>query len=141
MSEPRDIMAEAIQELYPDSPPIEYGKGKLPFRAATVRALHIVEREDKLPPGDALTAIAVVGVRQAMNGDKESRRDIADRLDGKPAQEVTANGSITHNHIHEAISATDAWLAGFITGAKASQAAELMPDRPLLPAPLCIEQK
>lgn len=39
--------------------------------------------------GKALRAITDAAVKQAITGDSQDRRDIADRLDGKPAQAIT----------------------------------------------------
>ena len=41
---------------------------------------------DNVPRGEALTKIAEACIVQAMAGDKDARAEIANRLDGKPAQ-------------------------------------------------------
>ncbi len=43
---------------------------------------------DAVPQGEALAVIARTCVEQAMAGDKDARTEIANRLDGKPAQIV-----------------------------------------------------
>ena len=43
----------------------------------------------KVKRGEALRKIAETMVTQAIVGDKDARRDIADRLEGRPAQAIT----------------------------------------------------
>ena len=44
--------------------------------------------DDNVPQGEALNAIASQYVRCAINGDKDAVNEIANRLDGKPAQSI-----------------------------------------------------
>jgi hypothetical protein len=46
--------------------------------------------------GEALRKIAEQCVMQALAGDKDARQEIANRLDGKPSEHVTLDGTIEH---------------------------------------------
>lgn len=48
--------------------------------------------------GQALRKIAERCIEQALEGDKDARREIGDRLDGKPAQAVELSGETTTNY-------------------------------------------
>ena len=67
------------------------GKNGTAFRDAVRWALANYARGD-VKRGTALKAIATKAVEQAIEGDKEARREIADRIDGKPAQQIIASG-------------------------------------------------
>jgi hypothetical protein len=53
-----------------------------------LRRVLVQYTNDNVPQGEALAVIAKVCVEQAMAGDKDARNEIANRLDGKPAQIV-----------------------------------------------------
>lgn len=57
---------------------------KKPFRAALVRALRLADKDPVL-----LDEIANAMLSQARAGDMQAIRELADRLDGKPAQAHT----------------------------------------------------
>ncbi len=61
------------------------------FANALKTALEEYE-DDKVKRGEALRAIAKGMVVDALAGDATARRDIADRLDGKPAQTSILQG-------------------------------------------------
>ncbi len=53
----------------------------------------LIQYEDSdVPQGKALFYIAKRMVRDALNGDKDARREIAERLDGKSMQSLTISG-------------------------------------------------
>lgn len=79
--------------------PIDYNKGRLPFRAALVRALE--EYDATLPPGSALILAASNLIAQATQGNANALREIADRLDGKPAQSVDIRSVNIHANARE----------------------------------------
>lgn len=60
-----------------------------------LKQLEVADKEGKIivKAGEALREIAETTVRMAMNGDKEARKEIADRLDGKPSEFVSVNYS------------------------------------------------
>lgn len=93
----RDTLEQVLDIDITPAPPIEpiaYGKGKNPYRAAIVAALQRIESEQGLPPGRVLTEIAERVVMAARDGDKGAAYHIADRLDGKPSQEVGVTGGV-----------------------------------------------
>lgn len=61
-----------------------------PWTNALERVLKQLEVDvrGKKRAGEALRLIAETTVRQAIAGDKDARREIADRLDGKPVQAI-----------------------------------------------------
>jgi hypothetical protein len=61
------------------------------FANALKAALEEYE-SDKVKRGEALREIAKGLVLDALSGDATARREVADRLDGKPAQSVTLGG-------------------------------------------------
>jgi hypothetical protein len=61
------------------------------FANAIKAALEEYE-DDKVKRGEALRAIATGLVKDAVNGDAYARRELADRLDGKPAQSTELSG-------------------------------------------------
>ena len=61
------------------------------FANALAWALETYE-SDKVKRGEALREIAKGMVSDAVAGDALARREIADRLDGKPAQSVQVDG-------------------------------------------------
>lgn len=62
-------------------------KGKA-WANALQRALAQYE-SDGVVRGEALRAIADKCIEQALEGDKDARKEIGDRLDGRPAQTIT----------------------------------------------------
>jgi hypothetical protein len=90
----RDTLEEVLgidierPTVAPDASLITYGKGRSPYRAAIVAAMQKIEAEQGLPPGRVLTEIAERLVLSAREGDKHAAYHIADRLDGKPVQDV-----------------------------------------------------
>lgn len=70
--------------------PIDYGKGKNPTRAALVRALKQRDREIGVE-GESLTEAATRILESALQGNMGAFAMIADRLDGKPSQEVAVD--------------------------------------------------
>ena len=67
--------------------PIKHERNRI-VRDAILQALQI----DGKTPEEALQPIALKIIEQAKNGDTMSFREIADRLDGKPAQQVQIQG-------------------------------------------------
>lgn len=67
--------------------PIKHERNRI-VRTAILQALG----KDGVKPEDALQPIAEKIVEQAKNGDIASFREIADRLDGKPAQQLVHSG-------------------------------------------------
>ena len=47
-------------------------------------------KNNEVKQGEALKHICIKAVEQAINGDKEARAEIANRLDGKPGQAIEA---------------------------------------------------
>lgn len=69
-----------------------------PWTNALRRVLAQLEVKDeagavKVKAGEALRQIAEATVMQAMAGDKDARKEIADRLDGKPTEYLDVNHS------------------------------------------------
>lgn len=69
-----------------------------PWTNALTRVLAQLEVKDAsgkvlAKAGEALRQIAEVTVYQALNGDKDARKEIADRLDGKPSEFVNVNAT------------------------------------------------
>lgn len=67
-----------------------------PWTNALTRVLAQLEVKDetgktKIKAGEALRQIAEVTVMRALGGDKDARKEIADRLDGKPTEFVNIN--------------------------------------------------
>lgn len=52
--------------------------------------------ETTIKRGEALAKIAEQCVLQALAGDATARQEIANRLDGKPSEHVTVDGTIEH---------------------------------------------
>ena len=68
-----------------------------PYHDALRRVLAQLEIKDKegnviVPAGEALRAIVEKQAIQAYAGDTQAQKEIADRLDGKPAQQVQLSG-------------------------------------------------
>ena len=59
-----------------------------PWADALRRALLRFDDDGKIERGEALNRIAYQYVTSAYNGDKDAIQEIANRLDGKPAQSV-----------------------------------------------------
>lgn len=81
-----------------------------PWADALRRALARYEDAD-VKTGEALNHIASQYVRSAVNGDKEAIQELANRLDGKPAQSVAIDeesGPLTIRIIKEVIHPKDA---------------------------------
>jgi ribosomal protein L17 len=71
-----------------------------PWRNALERALAQFELkgengEPVVKRGEALRIVADTVVKQAVLGDKDARREIAERLDGKPLQEISGNMNVS----------------------------------------------
>lgn len=66
------------------------GKNK-PWAEALRNALATYE-EGGIKAKQALKQIAKVTVQQALAGDKDARKEIAERLDGKPVQAIEGTG-------------------------------------------------
>jgi formylmethanofuran dehydrogenase subunit A len=69
-----------------------------PWTNALQRVLAQLEAKDKdgkviVQAGEALRAIAERTVELALLGDKDARKEIADRLDGKPSEFVNVNAT------------------------------------------------
>jgi len=69
-------------------------------------------------PGEALRQIAEVTVMRALAGDKDARKEIADRLDGKPTEYVNVQ------HRADPGKLTDEQLADIASGSGARAAQE-----------------
>lgn len=61
------------------------------WAGAIRRALHEYS-DDRVAQGQALHVIAMGIVKDALGGDAAARREIGDRLDGKPAQALAVSG-------------------------------------------------
>jgi hypothetical protein len=68
------------------------GKGK-PWADALRYALH-QEKYTKVKKGEALREIAKQCVQAALDGDKDARIEIGNRLDGKPHQSVDVDANV-----------------------------------------------
>ena len=67
-----------------------------PWTNALQRVLAQLEVKDatgkvQVKAGEALRQIAEVTVMRALNGDKDARKEIADRMDGKPTEFLNVN--------------------------------------------------
>jgi len=74
----------------------KFGSHDKPWTNALQRVLKQLELKDKegkvsVAAGEALRAIAEQTVMLAIHGDKDARKEIADRLDGKPSEFVDVN--------------------------------------------------
>ena len=65
------------------------GRKEKPWRDALIRA--IKRKEEGLSVGRALELIADKCLADAIDGDKDARREIAERLDGKVAQAIVGD--------------------------------------------------
>jgi hypothetical protein len=68
-----------------------------PYHDALRRVLAQYELRDKegkvvVPAGEALRAVVESQVEAAWRGDVQAQKEIADRLDGKPKQQIEASG-------------------------------------------------
>lgn len=99
-------------------------KGKS-YRDSLSKSLKMFEDKDLgVDRGRALRKITDMAVRAAITGDAQDRRDIADRLDGKPAQAITGpeGGPIAivkHVIVHQQVLVDDDVIEG-----------EVVPDLP-----------
>lgn len=59
-----------------------------PWRNALERALKRLDETAGVPPGTTLERIADVCVSQALDGDKDARKEIAERHDGRVPQPI-----------------------------------------------------
>ena len=66
-----------------------------PWRDAIDSALNDYEKEGKVARNMALREIAMKMIEQALEGDKDARKEIGDRLEGKPRQAVELSGHLT----------------------------------------------
>lgn len=82
-------------------------KDKL-FRDALLLELHRVQPDDRT----ALAHIARATVQKAMEGDIQAIKEVADRIDGKPAQEqeININETKTVLRAPSPESTTEAWM-------------------------------
>jgi hypothetical protein len=62
------------------------------IRRAVLQYESAKDAKVKIKRGQALNHIAMRLVEQAVEGDKDARREIGDRLDGRPAQVVQGPG-------------------------------------------------
>lgn len=77
-----------------------------PWSDALRRALARFDDDGKIEQGQALNRIADQFVKSAYSGDKEAIQEIANRLDGKPAQAVAIDedsGPLTIKIIRETV--------------------------------------
>lgn len=81
------------------------------------RALHRFEANG-IAPGEALGKIAEKVIGLALIGDKDAVAEIANRLDGKPAQSVEVNKTIHHVHTRESLTSELARLHARLAGAR-----------------------
>lgn len=67
-------------------------------------------------------------IEEAANGNLAAFNVLADRLDGKPTQEV--QGSVSHDHKHsvESIPETNSWLVGLLADGKDSKDKKPLPN-------------
>lgn len=65
-------------------------------RVLTSFELQNEKGETTIKRGEALRKIAEQCVLQAIAGDKDARQEIANRLDGKPTEHVTVDGTVEH---------------------------------------------
>lgn len=83
---------EVLPATYQALRPISYAEAQ-PFRAALIQGLEILDSELGVP-GSSLVSAAVHLLRQAVErGNGEALRQLADRLDGKPAQSIAVSDS------------------------------------------------
>lgn len=74
----------------------KFGSHDKPWTNALQRVLAQLEIKDAdgkvlCKAGEALRLIAEATVQQAISGDKDARKEIADRMDGKPTEFVNVN--------------------------------------------------
>lgn len=74
-------------EYVPAVAPIDYAQRAKPWRAAIVQALNALDAETG-QAGTILVSAAAQLIRRAVGGDAQALRELADRMDGKPAQDV-----------------------------------------------------
>lgn len=87
MKQRRRAKSEAPESTALDIKPIDYARRSNPFRQALVQALDSLDAEHGAP-GTSLVLAARELILSAVAGDSSALRDLADRLDGKPAQDV-----------------------------------------------------
>lgn len=88
-----------------------------PWTNALQRVLAQLEVKDetgkvKIKAGEALRFIAETTVLQALAGDKDARKEVADRMDGKPSEYVNVNHTqdpqeMTTDEIRQRLAAID----------------------------------
>lgn len=86
-----------------------------PWTNALQRVLAQLDVDDgkvRIKAGDALRQIAEATVIQAVMGDKDARKEIADRLDGRATEFVNVN------HTRDPAGLTDAELADIATASR-----------------------
>lgn len=94
------------------------------WRDALERALDSYS-SGTIAEGRALFAIAKKVVEQAIEGDKDARAEIANRLDGKPTE---YRESVVHKTIeHRTVSETDRQIAEMLTDGQDRDTAETLP--------------
>lgn len=71
------------------------GSKNKPWREAVEWAVEHYEIKGQVAKAQALRAIATVMVEQALLGDKDARKELADRLDGKAVQAISNDGETT----------------------------------------------
>lgn len=99
----------------------KFASHEKPWTNALQRVLAQMEVKDKdgkviAKAGEALRMIAEVTVERALAGDKDARKEIADRMDGKPSEFVNVN------HSHDPQEMTTDELAAAILRERADQA-------------------
>ncbi len=72
-----------------------------PYADALKRVLAQLEVKDEngrviVPAGEALRAIVEAQVTAALKGDSMAQKEVADRLDGKSAQQIQLQGDADH---------------------------------------------
>jgi len=81
-----------------------------PWTDALRRALARFDDDGKIEAGQALNRIADQYVKTAFNGDKDAIAEIANRLDGKPAQSVAIDedsGPLTIEIVKRIVKSSD----------------------------------
>jgi hypothetical protein len=71
-------------------------KGRRWFEAIDKALKQYTDKKRKVEAGEALDRIALLVVREALDGSFWAIAEIADRLDGKAAQSIDISGEVTH---------------------------------------------
>ena len=75
--------------------------------------------DDQVKAGEALDRIAMAVVRKAMKGDQDSITEIANRLDGRPVQQVDMDTTVRNCDVSADPMSADEWLKTYGERARA----------------------